>query len=198
MRWLDVMRARREGLEPAQYRPLAFAAPLTATERRPRLVDTLLSAESVVGEDRTNCTPGTDPWAIEVAEDLARRLWTAKHVAAARYARSRVRSGLHLIRMGWLAHCCARTDLARYMFAKAEGEWLRTSMGPLADTAGDAWVKSQRRAIVGSEVHGDGPKRTADIVRRAHESFPEASNRELAKLTGKPEATVRRHRPRKP
>lgn len=155
MRRLDAMHARREGLDPARWRPLELAEP----QRR-----------------------------------LARRLFEVRWPSD---ARPFVRMGVRYLRLWWLATCCDRHDLARYMAAKAEGEMLRASHTAIGGVAGDAMLAQQRRHFAGRAAHGAAPQRIAEQVRQAAAAFPDASNRELARLTGIPETTVRRHRPRK-
>lgn len=100
------------------------------------------------------------------------------------------------MRCGWLAHCAGRSDLARAMYAMAESDWLRTGLTVLGSKAGVAWLAEQSRRFAGRAAHGKGPDRVRAEVMAAHEANPAASNYRLAQLTGIPEATVRRHRPR--
>lgn len=203
MRLTDAMHAKREGLDAAKYRALRFAVPLLrsvaahqADRTLPRSeIDTLLAAYTLTGEARAAQPTGSEPWAVEVAHDLAQRLWAAKRM---NMRREHVVRGLRLVRVGWLAHCCERLDLARYMFAMASAEWLRANMGITGEKAGAAWLAGQRRSIAGAQAHGRRPQQVAALIRQAVEAYPDASNREVARLTGVPEATVRRHRKRIP
>jgi hypothetical protein len=171
--------ARLEGIEDDAGRRLFFETPIL---RRPQSF-----REPFVSQI------GSDAWARRMASQLAGDLWARRND---RDCREHVRNGLANVRHGWVAHCAGRRDLARAMFATAISDWLRTGMTGLGRKAGDAYLADQRRRIAGKAAHGSGPGRNRDAVLEAHEAEPKASNYRIAQMTGIPEATVRRHRPR--
>lgn len=171
---------RREGISADVGRPLRFDTPVIG---RPH------GFREPHGADRV----GGAEWARRTASELAGALWVRRNDPG---CRGYVRHGLGLVRRGWLAHCAGRSDLARAMYAMAVSEWLRTGMTLLGAKAGDAWVAEQTRQFAGRAAHGSGPARTRDAVMRAHLANTSASNYKIAQLTGIPEPTVRRHRPK--
>lgn len=111
--------------------------------------------------------------------------------------RQHIRLALGLLRRAWLAHCAGRKDLSNDQFKDAWIQRQEAASTPLAAKAGEAWLAEQRRRFTGKAAHGDGPTRTHAAVTRAHNANPRASNYQIAQLTGIPESTVRRHRPKR-
>jgi len=181
---------RREGIPADTGRPLRFDTPIVGRSRGFREFDSLGDGYKV---RHGNEQMGGDAWARRIASQLAGDLWLRRTAPG---CRSWVSQGLHHVRCGWLAYCAGRIDLARAMYAAAESDILRTGLAVLGSKAGEAWLAELSRRSAGRVAHGDGPARTRAEVMAAHQANPGASNYKIAQITGIPEATVRRHRPK--
>jgi len=161
--------ARAEGLDPDRYRPLRAA------------LHSVSGPHKLGGPAET--TAGA---ALKLARDLRQ---VGKHSSD---SRARARNGVRWVRLGWLAHCCERGDLARYAFARAEADFLRASHAVVAVAAGNAWIAATVRARKGREAHRGATASTEEAIRAARAKYPNASYRELARRTGISERTIRR------